>query len=110
MLNCIVLSQPVEEKAVPENGRSMRQVKSQSHLTCMQEKIQSCVVVQMKCAACESNRFNGVECDISVFFTVAFCSVVEFNRSLKELKHCFKPVCGKFGVPVRVKKRIPILD
>ena len=43
-------------------------------------KILICVI-QVKYTASISNRVNGVECDISVFFAVAYCSVVEFERS-----------------------------
>lgn len=37
--------------------------------------------IQVKYTASISDRVNGVKCDISVFFTAAFCSVVEFDRS-----------------------------
>ena len=43
-------------------------------------KILICVI-QVKYTASNSNKVNGVECDISVFFAVAYCSVVEFERS-----------------------------
>ena len=35
----------------------------------------------MKHVACISNSVNAVECEMKVFFTVSFYSVVEFNRS-----------------------------
>ena len=43
-------------------------------------KIQLCVI-QIKYTACMSKRVNDLEYDISVFFTVEFCSVEEFDRS-----------------------------
>ena len=38
-------------------------------------------VIQVKHVACISNSVNVVKREIKVFFTVTFCSVVEFNRS-----------------------------
>ena len=43
-------------------------------------KILVCVI-QVKYTASISNKVNGIECDISVFFAIAYCSVVEFERS-----------------------------